>query len=148
LFEVARRLARSGRDGTTRFWRVLNRRPAWAKPAESHHEVTLLGALRARGLVLERQVAVTLPTGDVVHLDAGDPARQFGVEVDHVTWHGGRADVDYDKWRTRQLSIIGWTVPRVTDTDIERRLAATVADLITIHDGCRPRAGAMPREAG
>ena len=60
------------------------------------------------------------------------PELRLGIEVDHVTWHGGRLDVERDKRRDRDLARLGWQVVRVTDGDVEHRLAATVDDLIAI----------------
>ena len=56
-----------------------------------------------------------------LHLDGADRGRRFGVEVDHVTWHGGRLAAQRDKWRDRQLMRIDWVVARVTDEDLQQR---------------------------
>lgn len=133
LFATGRRLRRMGRDGSARFGRVLEQRPAWAKPADSDLEVRLLRALRERGVDLQPQLEVELPNGSVIHLDGGDPERRFGVEVDHVTWHGGRVTGAYDKWRTRQLLRIGWAVPRIPDCEINDDLDGVVCDLVEIY---------------
>lgn len=133
LFAASRRLRMIGRNGSARFGRVLARRPAWMKPAQSDHELRLLRALRRRGVELDPQHPVQLPDGSTVHLDGADPARRFGVEVDHITWHGGRLVGDYDKWRDRQLARIGWTVPRVPDSAIDRDLERTAAELAEIY---------------
>jgi len=133
MFAAGRRLKKSGRDGSTRFARVLWQRPAWAKPKHSDLEVKLLQELRLAGVALQAQCEVRLPDGSVVHLDGGDPVRRFGVEVDHVTWHGGRIASQYDKWRDRQLARLGWMVPRVTDEDLRRRFDETVAELVELH---------------
>jgi hypothetical protein len=134
LFAVGRRLRKQGRDGTARFSRVLGRRPLWAKPKHSDHEVRLLRALRGRGIDLVPQLPLTLPGGQRIHLDGGDPSRSFGVEVDHVTWHGGRVGGQHDKWRDRQCGRIGWHVSRVTDEDVDKRLLSTVDDLVEIYN--------------
>jgi very-short-patch-repair endonuclease len=138
LHACGRRLAGSGRDGIRRFGRVLNGRPAWNKPKDSDLEVRLFRALAAKGVALETQVRVDLGDGQWLHLDGADRARRFGVEVDHVTWHGGRLATQHDKWRDRQVMRIGWIVARVTDDDIARRLSSTVDELCEIH---RLRAG-------
>ncbi|MGI9029501.1 MAG: hypothetical protein ACR2HP_05880, partial [Ilumatobacteraceae bacterium] len=130
---ASRRLRMIGRNGSARFGRVLARRPAWMKPAQSDHELRLLRALRRRGVELDPQHPVQLPDGSTVHLDGGDPARRFGVEVDHITWHGGRLVGDYDKWRDRQLARIGWTVPRVPDSAIDRDIERTADELAEIY---------------
>jgi hypothetical protein len=133
LFAAGRRLRRPGRDGTSRFRRVLDRRPMWAKPKHSNHEVRLLRALGARGIDLVPQFSLTLPNGERIHLDGGDPVRRFGVEIDHITWHGGRVGQHHDKWRDRQCGRIGWYVARVTDEDVDKWLDATVDDLVAIY---------------
>lgn len=137
IFAAGRRLRKMGRDGSARFGRVLARRPAWAKPKDSDQEVKVLRELRRRGIELVPQFLVVLPDGSPAYLDGADPARKFGVEVDHVTWHGGRIKSQYDKWRDRQLSRIGWRVPRVTDEDVDRRFHATIQELVDIHVSCR-----------
>lgn len=135
LFAVGRRLRKSGRDGSARFGRVLQSRPAWTKPKGSHHEVTLLKALARCGINLVPQFQFVLPGGQRIHFDGADPSRRFAIEVDHVTWHGGRVDSQYDKWRDRQVTRCGWQVSRVTDEDIDRRLASTVDELVEIFEG-------------
>lgn len=135
LFAASRSLSKRGRDGTARFARVLAKRPSLAKPKDSDHEVRLLRALAGRGVALIPQFELTLPDGTVIHLDGGDPTRRFGVEVDHVTWHGGRARSGYDKWRDRQTDRIGWLVSRVPDEDLDKRFHATISELVEIHHG-------------
>jgi hypothetical protein len=133
MHACGRRLAGSGRDGIRRFGRVLSSRPAWNKPKDSDLEVRLFRELAANGVVLETQVRIDLGGGRWLNLDGADRARRFGVEVDHVSWHGGRLAAQRDKWRDRQLMRIDWLVARVTDEDIERRLQSTVGELCEIH---------------
>ncbi|HWM18882.1 MAG TPA: hypothetical protein VNO51_04295 [Ilumatobacteraceae bacterium] len=133
LYACGRRLAGRGRDGSRRFARVLDGRPAWNKPKDSDLEVRLFRALAEHGVVLEPQVSIDLGGGRSLHLDGADRGRRFGVEVDHVTWHGGRLAAQRDKWRDRQLMRIDWVVARVTDEDLQRRFASTVADLVEIY---------------
>jgi hypothetical protein len=138
LLATGRRLGKMGRDGTTRFARVLGGRPRWMKPKQSDHEVRVLGALRAAGVELVPQQRVELLDGTVVHLDGGDPLRRFGVEVDHVTWHGGRLSGQYDKWRDRQLHRIGWYAPRVTDEDLDTNFDGVIRELVELYHGRDP----------
>ena len=51
----------------------------------------------------------------------GRPSARWAVEVDHVTWHGGRFDAQRDKSRDRNARRIGWQVDRVTDLELEGR---------------------------
>ena len=133
LYACGRRLAGRGRDGSRRFARVLDSRPAWNRPRDSDLEVRLFRTLSEHGVVLEPQVSIDLGGGQSLHLDGADRARRFGVEVDHVTWHGGRLAAQRDKWRDRQLMRIDWVVARVTDEDLEQRFTSTVAELVEIH---------------
>ena len=133
LYACGRRLAGRGRDGSRRFARVLDGRPAWSKPKDSDLEVRLFRALAENGVVLETQVSIDLGGGRSLHLDGADRGRRFGVEVDHVTWHGGRLAVQRDKWRDRQLMRIDWVVAWATDEDLRQRFASTVAELVEIY---------------
>ena len=135
IFAAGRELRKMGRDGTSRFARVLARRPALAKPKNSDLEIKVMRALEARGVVLIPQFAITLPDGSVIHPDGADPTRRFGVEVDHVTWHGGRIATQYDKWRDRQTTRLGWAISRVTDDDLRRGFHRTVNELVEIYRG-------------
>ena len=51
--------------------------------------------------------------------DGADPEAKWAVEVDHVTWHGGRFDAQRDKGRDRNARRIGWQVDRVTDQELD-----------------------------
>lgn len=135
LFAAGRALNKRGRDGTSRFARVLSKRPAWAKPKNSDLEIRVLRALAIRGVPLVPQYELTLPDGTKIHPDGADASRRFGVEVDHVTWHGGRIATQYDKWRDRQTARMGWAIPRVTDEDLRRRFNGTILELAEIHAG-------------
>ena len=136
---AARRFVASGRPGSVRLGRVLDARPDWLKPADSDLEVQLWRSLRAAGLPLERQFPVVLDSGVTVHLDLADQSIKFGVEVDHVTWHGGRLDAQRDKRRDRELARLGWTVSRVSDEDVSTRLSTTTAELLAIAQVCASR---------
>jgi hypothetical protein len=130
LMAFGRRLCRPGRDGSARFAEVINSRPAWLKPVNSDHELRLARALEHRGFPrLERQCRVEIRPGVVVHPDLGVPCDRFYIEVDHVTWHGGRIDGVYDKHRDLKVRVAGNHVERVTDDAIDHRLDETVDDL-------------------
>lgn len=129
---AARRFVAPGRPGSVRLVRVLDARAAWLRPVDSDYELVLFRALAERGLRLDRQVRIVLDTGVAIHVDLGDPLSRFGIEVDHVTYHGGRLDVQADKRRDREVARLGWTISRVTDDDINNRLMETVDQLIDI----------------
>jgi len=136
---AARRFVAPGRPGSVMLSRVLDSRPAFLRPADSDLELRLWRQLRRSGLELERQVPIVLDSGITVHLDLADSASRFGVEVDHVTWHGGRLDSQRDKGRDRELARLGWTIARVTDEDISVRLTETCDQLIDIATRCASR---------
>lgn len=133
LWGVRRRLARRGRKGSARVNRVLSRRPTWQKPAGSGLELKVLRALEARGVgPIVRQFPITLPNGIVIHPDGAIPSIAWAVEIDHVTWHGGRTNAQEDKARDRALRRLGWQVDRVTDDDVRRRFRATIDELVEL----------------
>ena len=70
-----------------------------------------------------------LGDGVVVHPDLGVPADRFYVEVDHLTWHGGRAENAYDRRRDIKMRLAGCHVERVTDIAIDGHLDEVVDDL-------------------
>lgn len=148
LFASARRLRIRGRDGTTRLARVLESRPVWMKPKDSDLEVRFLRALAGRGLQLIPQYRLDLGGGRIVHLDGADPMVRLGVEIDHVTWHGGRLDSQADKRRDRMALRIGWVVTRVTDADIRLRLDETVEEVVEIHSKLLDAVPASVRSVG
>lgn len=128
----ARRFRTRGRPGSRRLGRTLERRPEWLRPVDSDLELRLWRALRARGVMLERQVPVQLDGGETIRLDLASPALRLAIEVDHVTWHGGRLETQADKRRDREMSRLGWVVSRVTDHDIEHLLPETLDQLVAI----------------
>jgi very-short-patch-repair endonuclease len=133
LAASARRLRVRGRDGTARLARVLESRPAWMKPKDSDLEVRFLRALEARGVRLVPQFELDLGGGRIVYLDGADPVARLGVEIDHVTWHGGRLDAQADKRRDRLALRVRWLIVRVTDEDVRHRLEATLDEVVAIH---------------
>ncbi len=130
LFSTARRLRASGRNGSARFGRVLHSRPAWLKPVASDLELRFEQAAVAAGLPRPlRQHPIALPSGDVIHPDFYWPEQHRVVEIDHVTWHGGKLDATYDKRRDRALERIGIRTTRITDSEIRDGLSAAIDDL-------------------
>lgn len=134
LWRTVRRLTARGRPGLARVHRVLSQRSMWQRPAGSKLELSVLNALRRAGLPeLVRQHPLRLPNGIVIHVDGADPHLRWAVEIDHVTWHGGRADAQRDKTRDRGLRRIGWQVERVSDQELASDFGATIAELVELH---------------
>ena len=135
LWAMRRRLAGRGRTGAARVNRVLSQREAWQKPAGSGLETKVLRALERRGVRgLVRQHPIRLANGTVIHPDAALPGLRWALEIDHVTWHGGRLDAQRDKGRDRALRRIGWQVDRVTDIEIRESFDATIAEVMDLID--------------
>jgi very-short-patch-repair endonuclease len=134
LWSTVRRLDARGRPGLARVRRVLSRREAWQRPAGSRLELKVIRAVERRGVPrLLRQHPIRLPNGIVIHPDAADPAIRWALEIDHVTWHGGRADAQRDKGRDRQLRRLRWEVHRVTDQELSADFAAVVDEIVELY---------------
>jgi very-short-patch-repair endonuclease len=133
LLAIGRRLRRRGRDGSARYGRVLQSRPAWLKPVGSDLELIVERAIIAAGLPRPlRQHPIRLRSGDVIRPDFYWPAEAEVLEVDHVTWHGGKLDLTEDKRRDRMLRQLGIGTTRVTDEDVRSRLPAMIDDLRSV----------------
>ena len=135
LWAMARRMSARGRPGLARVTRVLSQREVWQKPAGSGLELRVLNALAASGIGgIVRQHPIRLPNGIVIHPDGALPDLRWAVEIDHVTWHGGRLDAQRDKGRDRQLRRLGWQVDRVTDQEVRDDFAGVIAELVDLVD--------------
>lgn len=134
LWTMARRLASSGRSGSARVRRTMSARSDWQRPAGSGLELKVLSALEDRGIQnLVRQHPIMLPNGILVHPDGTDIAARWSVEVDHVTWHGGRAQAQQDKGRDRQLRKMRWQVDRITDQECAQDFDRNIEELVELH---------------
>jgi hypothetical protein len=134
LWRLTRRMSSRGRPGLARVQRVMSLRSDWQKPAGSGLELRVLKALEQRGVgPLARQHPLHLPNGVVIHPDGADLAARWAVEVDHVTWHGGRFDAQRDKGRDRGARRIRWQIDRVTDLELDNDFRGTIDDLVELH---------------
>lgn len=133
LWRQVRSLTQRGRPGLARVNRVMSQRSDWQRPAGSGLELRVLDALDRRGVgPLVRQFPLRLPTGALIHPDGADPLVKWAVEVDHVTWHGGRFDAQRDKGRDRNARRIGWQVDRVTDRELADDFGAAIDELVDL----------------
>jgi hypothetical protein len=132
LYAMGRTLRPYGREGSARFARVLDARPAWLAPVGSDLELRVERALLARGMPQPvRQACLRLSDGALVRPDFYWPDLALVVEVDHVMWHGPRLSSQRDKWRDRQLHrSFGIHTTRVTDEDVQDRFRATIDELV------------------
>lgn len=142
LWRTARRLQARGRPGMARVKRVMEARADWQKPAGSGLELRVLKALEAHCIVLVRQHPLRLADGAVVHPDGADPRIRWALEVDHVTWHAGRLDAQYDKTRDRHARLVGWQVERVTDQELAENFDGVIEQLVALHRTRAARLGA------
>ncbi len=135
LWEMLRRLEQRGRPGLARVRRVLSQRAVWQRPAGSGLELRVLKALQRAGVPeLRRQFPIELQDRSIIHPDGALPAIRWAVEIDHVTWHGGRFDAQYDKSRDRQLRRVSWQVDRVTDQELREDFDGAISDLVGLYE--------------
>lgn len=118
LGATARRLCHPTRPGSTLFARTLlarGDRPA----SESHPELVLGDALRARGVPVQPQFRdLVLPNGSTIRLDLAEPSVRWGIEIDVHPDHLLLDGTTKDKRRDRQCHRIGWQIERVTEIDL------------------------------
>ena len=118
LGTTARRLCHPTRPGSELFARTLiarGDRPA----SESHPEVVLAEALRARGIPVQPQFRdLDLPNGSSVRLDLAVPDARWGIEIDVHPDHLLLDGTTKDKRRDRQCHRIQWQIERVTEIDL------------------------------
>ena len=119
-----------GRSGVRRLERWLEATTGRARPMQSLFEIDVLDALRAAGLPEpEKQYALRLLSGEVIHLDLAWPDVQLAVEPGHSRWHDGDDDVERDRHRDNACGEVGWHVMRYSERarrDL-RRMAAEIA---------------------
>jgi hypothetical protein len=132
LGSVARRLCHPRRAGSLRFVKSLagrGDRPA----AESHLELVLGDALRARGVPVVPQVqSLQLRNGAKIRIDLAVPEAQWAIELDIHPDHLLLEGTTRDKRRDRQCHLIGWQVERVTEIDF-LDLAGLVDELVALY---------------
>lgn len=118
LGATARRLCHPTRPGSERFALSLisrGERPA----SESHPELVLAEALRAKGVPVQPQFDdLALPDGSTVRLDIAVPAARWGIEIDVHPEHLLLDGTTRDKRRDRKCHRIGWQIERVTEIDL------------------------------
>jgi hypothetical protein len=126
LVAIERRLGHPARPGSGLFRRNLERLDCSA-PNESHDEVRLAEALRARGIPIKHQTRLLRASnGRTARVDLAVPAVRWGIELDihpeHRTFDGQASDAR----RTRDLHVLDWEIEPVTELDMEN--VAAIAD--------------------
>lgn len=115
---IGRRLVHPGRPGSSQFLHTMSQRISGG-PLESHPEVRLAQALRARGVpVVAQLTGLRLPDGRRIRLDLAVAEIRWGIEIDvhgeHFLLEGGTND----RRRDRGCHLIGWQIERVTPLDL------------------------------
>lgn len=136
LTSIDRRLGHPARPGSGLFRRNLERLDCSA-PNESHPELKLAEALRARGVPIENQTRlVRSSNGRTARVDLAVPAVRWGIELDihpeHRTFEGQANDAI----RIRDLHQQHWQIEPVTERDMEDP-AALADELVALYENRR-----------
>jgi Protein of unknown function (DUF559) len=117
----------AGRPGSGMLARVLQQ----ADPAFESILSAEFGRLLADAAVhLVPSLELGLPDGGRVVCDFADPAARVDFEIDGLAHHSTPGQVARDRVRDRRLLAAGWVTVRYDTTDVRRRPAATVADVL------------------
>jgi len=131
--EYLAEVRRSGRGGVKRFEHWLQRLDH-QRPSQSGLELDVIEAIRRAGLPEpDRQVALTLRSGEMIHLDVAWPQVRLGVEPGHSWWHGGDLRQRADQARDRACDEIGWRIVRC-DESVRDELVRFGLQLKIIYD--------------
>jgi very-short-patch-repair endonuclease len=110
-----------GRRGSGTMARLIAARADARGVPQSVFETRLLRALRRARLPLPAvQHEVSTRRGLVV-LDFAYVDRRIAIEADGFRWHSSRRQWDHDRARANELTMLGWTVVRVTWTHLRDR---------------------------
>ena len=137
LRRIGERLAHPARPGSLRFMATLAQRVDGGA-LESHLEVELARALRARGVPVVAQVDwLKLPDGRRIRIDLAVPEIRWAIEIDGHSEHFLLEGATRDRRRDRQCHLIGWQVERVTPLDLSD-LPSLCDELVTLYEArCR-----------
>lgn len=131
------RVRRSGRGGVARFEEWAERVRHRQRPAQSGLELDVIRAIADVGLPEPlRQYPLTLPSGEVIHIDVAWPDIQFGLEPGHSWWHGGDLQVRKDTARDNACGEIGWFIRRL-DEALRADLGGTARLIKSLYDARR-----------
>ena len=104
------------------------------RPSQSGLELDVLETIRRAGLPEpQRQLPLTLRSGEVIHVDLAWPQVRLGVEPGHSWWHGGDLRQRADQARDRACDELGWRIVR-HDESVRDELAAFGLQLRIIYD--------------
>jgi very-short-patch-repair endonuclease len=107
---------RRGRSGVCRTLHWLDKVGGRSRAMQSNFEVDVLRAIRRAGLPEPRkQHAITLRSGETIHLDLAWPERRLAVEPGHARYHAGDALTERDDARDRACNELGWLIVRYSE---------------------------------
>jgi Transcriptional regulator, AbiEi antitoxin len=126
-------IRKSGKAGVIRMEQWLEKASFRARPAQSGLELDFIAMIEQIGLPTPvRQLPLTLPSGETIHLDLAWPDVRLAVEPGHSWWHGGDLRQRADQARDRACALVGWHVHRY-DEDATRDRAATGRELLALY---------------
>ncbi len=127
-------IRKSGKTGVTRMEHWLEQTSFRQRPAQSGLEVAFVDMIERVGLPTPvRQHPLTLPSGELIHLDLAWPDVRLAVEPGHSWWHGGDLRQRADQARDRACAVVGWHVHRY-DEAAARDRAATARELLALYE--------------
>ncbi len=107
----------------------------WQRPPGGQLERRVRASFRRRGIHgLDGAHTIPLADGVTVHPTVVDHRRRWGVEIDHVGWHGGRFPAGLRRWIDRRLAEAGWTIVTISDHRLEFDVAAAMRELVRAHE--------------
>ena len=126
-------IRQSGKTGVIRMEHWLEKVALIPEPAQSGLELRFLAMIEQIGLPTPiRQMPLTLPSGETIHLDLAWPDVRLAVEPGHSWWHGGDLRQRADQARDRACALVGWHVHRY-DEDAVRDSGATAREILALY---------------
>jgi len=123
----------SGKEGVIRMEHWLERTALRVRPSQSRLETRFVQMIEQVGLPTPvRQLPLTLPSGETIHLDIAWPDVRLAVEPGHSWWHGGDLRQRADQARDRSCALLGWHVVRY-DEAAAADPAATARELLALY---------------
>ena len=106
-----------GKDGVARLERWLEDALPRDRPTQSNFERRLVHRLAQRHLPTPKlQHPLTLPSGELIHIDIAWPNVRLGVEPGATWWHGGDLAMRRYQARDRASAQVGWLILRIDES--------------------------------
>lgn len=127
-------IRRSGKAGVSRMEDWLEKTSFLQRPAQSGLELDFVAMIEQVGLPTPvRQLPLTLPSGETVHLDLAWPDVRLAIEPGHAWWHGGNLRQRADQARDRACALVGWHVHRYDEAATTDR-ASTAREILALYE--------------